>query len=125
MPDVAEVHVGDIGTLYRVRVRDEDGDFDPTAASVKELIWVMPGVDDVVVRTADVEVGSGDELGQWFLTYQVLPGDVTGSPAEFHVEPGKITIQGYLEWASGEQFHSQKRTTDDDGNELRVHGNLR
>jgi hypothetical protein len=125
MPDVAEVHVGDIGTLYRVRVQDENGDFDPSSASVKELIFQMPGVADPVVRDAAVLVGSGDEAGQWFLTYTVTEADVDTSPAEFHGQAGRVTIQGYLEWVDGDRYHSNRRTLADDGTELRVHRNLR
>ena len=125
MPDqpVAEVHQGDIGTTYRVRVQDENGDFDPSGASVKELIFLMPG-GVVLEKTATVEVGSGDEAGQWFLTYEV--GAADGSPPdEFHETVGRFKVQAYLEWADGTKYHSDVRETDDDGALLRVYPNLR
>ena len=124
MPEqLPEVHVGDIGTTYRVRVQDEDGDFDPSGASVKELIFLMPG-GVVLEKEATVEVGSGDEAGQWFLTYEVEAAD--GSPGdEFHETAGRFQLQAYLEWSDGTKYHSDVRTTGDDGGELRVHPNLR
>jgi hypothetical protein len=125
MPDYVEVHLRDVGTKYRVRVMDEGGDFDPSSASVKQLIFLMPG-DVVLEKTATVETGTGDEAGQFFLAYTVTADAGAGSPAgDFHDAAGKVTIQAYLEWADGKQYHSNKRTTDDDGNELRVRPNLR
>jgi hypothetical protein len=121
---VREIHVGDVGTTYRLRVKDQDGDFDPSSATVKQLLFTMPGVEALVTRSASVETGAGDEVGQWFLTYSVIEADVDGSPAEFHIESGQITVQGYLEWADGQRLHSNARVTDDYGNELRVYRNL-
>jgi hypothetical protein len=119
----AEVHVQDLGTTYRVRVKDEGADFDPSAASVKKLLFLMPGNDVVLEKDAAVEVGSGAEVGQWFLTYEV--GADEGSPEdEFHQNAGRFKVQGYLEWADGTKYHSNVQTLDKDGNELRVHRNL-
>lgn len=123
MSEPYEVHVGDIGTKYRVRVLDESGDFDPSSASVKQLIFSMPG-GVLLEKTATVETGSGAEAGRFFLTYTVTAA--SGSPSdEFHETSGRFKVQGYLEWADGKKYYSNKRTTDDDGNELRVHPNLR
>ncbi len=119
----AEVHQGDIGTLYRVRVMDEGADFDPSDASVKTLLFKMPGNSTILERTATVEVGSGSEAGQWFLTYEVGADD--GSPEDqFHQNAGKFKVQGYLEWSDGTKYHSNVQTVDNEGNELRVHRNL-
>lgn len=122
MPEPVEIHVGDIGTRYRVRVQDDDGDFDPSTASIKQLIFALPnGV--VIEKDATVATGSGDEAGQFFLVYEVDAGE--GSPPdEFHEIAGPMTVQAYLEWSDGDRYHSNKITTDQDGNELRIHTNL-
>lgn len=122
MTQPLEVHLGDIGTIYRVRVTDENGDFDPRSATIKQLIFAMPG-GVVLEKDATVLVGSGDEDGQFFLSYTVA--DDAGSPTDdFHQTVGKFRLQAYLEWADGTHYHSNVRTTDDDGNELRIHRNL-
>jgi hypothetical protein len=121
---VPDVHIGDIGTLYRVRVTDEGGDFDPSTATVKQLKFRLAG-GTVLDKTAAVEVGAGDEAGQFFLTYTVGAGEGPGSPPdEFHSLEGAIKVQAFLEWADGKQYHSNIRSVDDDGRELRVRVNL-
>lgn len=118
-----EVHQGDVGTLYKFRVRDRGVDFDPSAATIKQLIFLMPGNSAVLTKDATVEVGSGSEAGQWFLTYQADVGE--GSPEdEFHQNPGRFKVQGYLEWVDGSHYRSNIQTLDKDGNELRVYRNL-
>lgn len=117
-----EVHVGDVGTMYRIRVKDKGGDFDPSSASTKQLIFLMPG-NITLVKTADVEVGTGDEDGRFFLTYTVGAGDGQ-SGAEFHATAGQITLQGYLEYVGGNKWHSNKTTHDADGRKLLIHTNL-
>ena len=119
-----EVHQFDVGTKYRVRVKDENGDFDPSSALIKRLIFLMPGNTYVLEKDATVEVGSGAELGQWFLTYTVVADAGSPQDEEFHQFTGRFKVQGYLEWANGDKYHSNVQTVDDDGNELRVHRNL-
>jgi len=119
-----EIHVNDIGTFYRARVWDEDVPFDPTLASVAELIFRMPG-GVMLTKTATVVPGSGSPALEWYLTYTVVAAAGAGSPpAEFHALAGPVKIQAYLEWADGTKFHSDVRTTDDEGRELRIYGNL-
>jgi len=119
-----EVHVNDIGTLYRARVWDEDLPFDPSTATVMELIFRMPG-SIVLTKTATLVAGAGSPALEWFLTYAVTAGAGAGSPpAEFHALAGPVKIQAYLEWADGTKFHSDVRTTDEEGRELRIYGNL-
>jgi hypothetical protein len=119
-----EIHVGDIGTLYRIRIQDNAVDFDPSSAAVKELVFRLPG--NVLLRkTATVAVGTGDEEGQWFLTYRVLAADGAGTPpGEFHAAVGKVRMQGFLEWADGSRFSTDERTTDDEGFQLKIHKNI-
>lgn len=117
-----EVHVGDTGTKYRLRMQDEGSDFDPSDASIKRLIFSMPnGV--VLVKDADVEVGEGDEDGRFYLTYTVTSG-AGEDGAAFHAAAGDIRMQAYLRWADGQQYYSDQRGRDEDGRKLRVYPNL-
>jgi hypothetical protein len=126
-----EVHVGDIGTVYRCRCLDRGEDFDPTSATVKQLRIKMPGLLDggsppasvaMITKTATVEEGEGDEAGRFYLTYQVTAADVAS--LGFHSTPGKIKLQGYVEFASGAKYSSDIQTEDDDAVEMKVHKNL-
>jgi len=120
----AEVHVGDVGTQYRVRILDDGVDFDPSDAPVKRLIFLMPG-GVVLVKEASVETDASPAT-RWFLTYTVQQDDGAGSPPdEFHAIPGKVKVQAYLEWASPyRQFHSDIQTVDENGVELQIWENL-
>lgn len=118
----AEIHVGDIGTLYRVRVLDDGVDFDFTSADTMELIFRMPN--GVILRKTASAGTNGSPTTQWFLEYEVQPGDGLGSPGEFHDNEGPFQVQGYLHWADGKQWHSNVQTMDTDGQELRIFPNL-
>jgi hypothetical protein len=119
-----EVHVGDLGTLYRARVWDEDVPFDPSSALIKQLIFRLPN-HDVITKNATVVDDGLSPPTAWYLTYMIQAGDGLGSPPqEFHLEPGPMKIQAFLEWADGTHFHSDVRTTDDQGRELRIYRNL-
>lgn len=117
-----EVHVGDLGTVYRVRIQDNAVDFDPSDAVIKHLIFRMPGR-ITLTKDATVEVGSGAELGQWFLAYTVLAG-AGQDGGDFHAAPGRVQVQAYLEWGDGSHYRSNVRTTDDQGRTLKVNENL-
>jgi hypothetical protein len=119
----AEIHVGDIGTIYRSLVVDQDGNsFDPSDAIIMKLIFKMPN--GVILWKDAVMTDNGSPATQWWLEYQVQPGDGIGSPGEFHDNAGLLEVEGYLEYASGYIFHSQIITTDEDGQELRIFENL-
>ena len=119
---LAEIHVGDIGTIYRVRVLDDGVDFDFSAANVMELIFKMPN--GVILHKTATMTTDGSPADTWFLEYEVQPGDGIGSPGEFHDNEGPYSIQAYLHWADGRQFHSTIETVDSDGEELRIFPNL-
>lgn len=123
MADRPEVHVGDVGTQYRVRIIDEDGtDFDPSDADVMELVFKLAG-GGVVRKGATLEVDS--PAGQWFLTYTVVANDGVGSPpGDFHPERGRMKVQAYLEWGDGRKFSSDVVSVDTDGRDLMVYENL-
>jgi len=126
----AEIHVGDIGTVYRVRALDcrcvdganSDSDFDISEASVLELIFKMPN--DVVLRKSATLATNGSPATQWFLEYEVQPGDGLGSPGEFHDNEGAFQVQGFVQFPDGKQWHSKVQTVDACGQELRIHPNL-
>lgn len=124
-----EVHVGDIGTKYRCRCRDNGSDFDPSAATVKRITFRMSGLKAVggasvstLDRDADVEVGVGAEAGQFFLTYTVTASDVADSG--FHSTPGSVKLQAYVEFGDGTQYHSDIQTKDTSNALLKVYKNL-
>jgi len=115
-------HVGDIGTIYQVRVSNT-GDFDASTAVTAEIIFKMPtGI--ILRKTATVTGEGGSPPTSWLLSYEVEPGDGYGSPGEFHDNAGAFQMQGFLEWADGKQYHTPVQTTDEDGQELRIFSNL-
>lgn len=124
MPNLKqEIHVNDT-TTFKMRTYDNGVDFDPTTATTKELIFLLPG-GNVITKTATLEP-VGSPATYWYLTYDVVPGDGLGSPpGEFNATPGKLKVQFYLEWAGGaSRFHSSEQSTDAAGVELRVFSNL-
>ncbi len=113
---LAEIHVGDVGTQYRVKLTDTSvcdlsEPFDPTAASSKQLIFGFPS--GAVAVDADMLQVDDD----WYLTYTVLDDD-------FHAAPGKFSLQAVIEFGDGQVYHSSIRKTDDCGHELRLWPNL-
>ena len=122
--NVAEVHVGDTGTTYQVRIYDDMVPFDPTLASVKELTFKLPGA-VTLTKTATVVPEGSPVAASWLLTYQVQANDGPGSPgADFHATTGAFKIQAYLEWADGSKYSSNVVTHDEAGRELRIYKNL-
>lgn len=117
-----EIHVDDIGTIYHVPVLDGGEPFDFSTASVMELIFRMPN--GVILRKTATLATDGSPATQWFLDYQVQPGDGVGSPGEFHDNEGPLAVQAYLEWPDGNHWHSNVQTMDTDGQELRIFPNL-
>jgi hypothetical protein len=117
-----EIHVGDIGTVYRVHVLDDDHEFDISAATTSELIFQMPN--GVIFHKSASITSEGSPPDAWFLEYEVQPGDGIGSPGEFHDNEGPLAVQAFLEWADGKRWHSNIQTMDTDGQELRIFPNL-
>lgn len=127
------VHVGDVGTVYRVHIEDISSTLDPEQADIRRIIFSLPG-DVVLVKDAELELDpdSGSPANAVFLTYQVTGDDGAGSPAGiFHAQEGAMRIQGYLEWtgegspsAEHVRFHSDVVTVDENGQELRIFPNL-
>jgi len=122
---MSEVHIGDVGTIYRVVLTDEAGTVvDPSTATTVQFLFQVPG-GAVITKDATVVPLGGSPPTSWELTYQIVAGDGLGSPpGEFHATAGPLKIQLHLAWADGSTFHSDIRTTDEDGRELRIYRNL-
>lgn len=118
-----EVHIGDRGPRYRLRLINQDGDaIDPTSAIVKELWFDMP---QGQLRKAAEVISVGSPATAWDLAYQVVGNDGIGSPAgEVHLSTGRFTIQAHVEWADGVRKSSTIGHVADNGMELRVHRNI-
>lgn len=118
-----EIHVTDT-TLFRMRVKDDCVAFDPSLATIKELVFELPG-GGTISKTATL-TNNGSPATEWYLEYQVIDGDGLGSPpANLNPTAGKLHVQYYLEWADGKHFYSTEETTDENGKELRVYRNIR
>jgi hypothetical protein len=120
-----EIQVGDIGTIYQVPIYDEDlamVNFDPSSALVKKIYFRMPTSTGHVTRerTAVPAQVAIDGVQTWCLTYTVLAADA----AEFHTDIGLLTIQGYIEYADGRKWRSNKITKDYQGRPLRIFANI-
>ena len=124
---LAEVHVGDIGTVYRVPTYDFDltpANFDPSAATTKQLVFKMPGAAGLLTRTATAAQVTIAGVAVWCLTYTVLAADVvayvSGTVGGFHQAAGDIEIEGYLEFSSAQKWSSGTVTRDQKNRVLRV-----
>jgi hypothetical protein len=111
MSGLAEVHVGDIGTEYRVRITDAGEPFDPTEATTKSLIFHLPS--GTVSKDAEVVHSDAD----WFLVYRV-------TEAGFHTRAGRFSMQARLEFPDGSIYHSSIQTVDEHGAALAIAKNL-
>lgn len=122
-----EIHVGDVGTVYRVPCYDDDlaeVNFDPSAATTKQLIFKMPGASGLCVRAATAEQVTIDGVATWCLTYTVLAADVVPyvsvSEGGFHQQDGTVKIEGYVEFSSAQKWTSSTVATDQQGRTLQV-----
>lgn len=101
MTTIGDVHVGDIGTLYKAEIQDAGVAFDPSAATIKKLIWQTPG--GVIERNATVtDNGLTGASQKWYLEYQLE----SGVDDNFHQYQGKYKWQGYVEFSNGHQYHT-------------------
>lgn len=118
-----EIHVGDTGTPYSAWLYDNGEDYDPTGAVVMQIIFRMPG--GIVLRKDATLVTDGSPATAWYFTYTVQPNDGAGSPpGEFHSAPGRIKMQGYVEYANGYKWHSDEVSVDIEGRDLQVYENI-
>lgn len=121
-----EIKVGDKKTIYRVPTYDDDLEevnFDPSSANVKKIRFRMPGNDAVIERDATPAQITIDGASIWCLTYEVDPNNAD-DVAQFHIEPGPIALEGYVQYADGGEWTGSKVTTDQQGRVLKVHPRL-
>jgi hypothetical protein len=123
----SETKIGDIGTVYRVPCYDNDltpANFDPSAATTKQIVFKMPGNTLLLTRTATAAQVTIDGAAVWCLTYTVTAADVAAyvdaTTGGFHQEAGHVSIEGYLEFSSSQKWASGTVTTDQQGRPLRV-----
>lgn len=125
MATTSDVKVGDIGTVYFVPTYDNDlaeANFDPSSASVLQLIFRMPGASGLLTRTATAAQKTIGSASVWGLQYTVLAADVVAGG--FHQEAGDLAIEGYLEFSSAQKWSSGLVTKDQQDRPLRVVGRL-
>lgn len=126
MSSQGEIHVGDLKSLYQVPIYDDDLEpvnLDPSSASVMKIRIRMPGNDALIERDATAAQVTIDGESVWCLTYEVDPNDAADVD-EFHIAPGPIALEGYIEYSDGGKWTSNKITTDHQGRPLKVHPNL-
>lgn len=93
----AEIHVGDVGTVFEATVLDEDGAVvDISAATLRQLLFRK--ADQTVVTQTAVLSGAGTD-GK--MRYVTVVDDLDVS--------GLWTVQGYVEMSAG-KWHSDLRT---------------
>lgn len=126
-----EIMTADVGTVYRVPCYDNDMapvNFDPSSATVKQLIFKMPGAAGLLTRTATPAQVTIDGVATWCLTYTVLAADVaayvSGTVGGFHQSVGTITVEGYVEFSAAQKWASSPVTIDQQGRTLRVKARL-
>ena len=130
MAAVSDVHVGDIGTVYRVPTYDKDlvpSNFDPSLATTKQIVFRMPDADGtyrLLTRTATEAQVTIDGVATWCLTYTVTAADVgvyvDGTSGGFHQRAGDISIEGYLVFSSSQKWASGTVSRDQNGRLLRI-----
>lgn len=98
VPVPASVHVGDVGTMFKAKIQDNGEPFDPSGASVKQLIF-LDALGTAYVRNATVVAESPD----WYLTYTTVAGDIVDG---MHATPGTYSWQGYIQTVSGQKWHT-------------------
>jgi hypothetical protein len=108
----SDVHQGDIGTKYKIRILDDGSPFDPTSATTRELIFKWND-GTVLARTGTLEIIDG----QFYLTYTVNSGT-------FHSVLGSFNIQIRLIFPDGTSYHSSVVDSDDGGRILQILPNL-
>lgn len=90
----AQVHVGDIGTVFEATIKDQDGAVvDVSTAAVRQLLFKKP--DGTVVPKTATLVTSGVDGKVKYVTG--VAGDID--------QPGEWFLEGYVEIGSG-KWHS-------------------
>lgn len=89
----SEIHVGDIGTEFRVTVKDNDVVVDVSSATVLNMIFRKP--DGTLLTTnADLYTDGTDGI----IYYRAVYGDLD--------QPGIYKLQAYVEISGGSYYSS-------------------
>lgn len=93
----AEIHVDDVGTIFRVTVTDEDGAaLDISAATLKQIVFEKPD-ETTTTKTASLDTDGTDGI----MRYTTVSGDLD--------QAGRWKIQGVVGLPSG-QWHTNVDT---------------
>lgn len=99
----ADVHVGDIGTLYKAEIRDVGEAFDISGASAVYLLFKTP--DGVIERAGTVTTDGSGASQKWYIEYIVIEADIDDG---LHAKAGKnYQWQGRIEFPTGSVFHTK------------------
>lgn len=127
----AEIKVGDVGTVYFVPTYDNDltpTNFDPSLATVKQLVFKMPGVSQLLTRTAQAATKTIDGASVKGLEYTVVATDigayVDATNGGFHYQAGEVSIEAYVEFSSSQKWASETVRRDQQGRQLKVSARL-
>lgn len=107
MSTECEVHVGDNATVFEGKLLAGSTSYDPTEAGIRQLIFQTQN--GLFIRDAEVTVKQIlNEEGavistDWYLVYRMRPGT---EDDKFHRKPGVHYFQGYVEFSSGQKFHT-------------------
>lgn len=102
----AEIHVDDIGTSFRVTMKDEDGVVVDISTATSLLIWFAKADGSTMEKTATLVNSGTDGL----MEYVTVDGDLD--------QAGPWKIQGVVGFADDSVFHS-------DITKFKVFANLR
>jgi hypothetical protein len=102
MATKADVHVGDVGTLYKAEIQDDGAAF-PDLLSVSDavIIWKTPS--GLITRNIAQGVEVTTASGKYYVQYIILPADVT---AGIHAKKGTYKWQGYVEFPGNQKYHT-------------------
>lgn len=125
-----QIHVGDVGTVYRLPVLATDIPKDPAEATVMSMIFSLP--DEVTIEksllgspTFGQLANDGEPPRRYFFLYTVQTDDGAGSPpADFHAAAGPVQAQVHLEWADGTVWNSKVFGEEVDGLEFTILADL-
>lgn len=126
-----DVKIGDVGTVWFLPTFDNDlapANFDPTAATVKQIVFKMPGTSVLITRTAVAAQETIDGVATWGLQYTVTAADVAAyvdaTTGGFHQAAGTVKLEGYVEFSSAQKWASSTVSRDQKGRVLEVKARL-
>jgi hypothetical protein len=92
-----EIHKGDIGTVFKVTIKDGTAAVDISTATTKQIIFKKPG-STKLTKTASFFTDGTDGI----ITYTSISGDLG--------EEGMWKMQGYIVLTGGNTFYTDIHT---------------